>query len=210
MWEFCLVIFGGLYWIMRWIYETASQEGAQMSIDRRRELREKRKADWMKRATNPQLEEEITRKVSNEETAQQFVDELREAGKELTMIDDGFINSFHITYPNYQFKNNINAIRILLANRGVLREVDAKLGFFNDIPMKIIKNDPPLATKQIEERKDLMLWIDKKLKEHGIEDELCMEMNKLYHLEERLYRYPSKYIYLPASLNDEAIDYPKN
>lgn len=206
MWEFILVIFGGIYWILRWAYETGTQQGAQMSLEERRKRREARQKKWLEKSTNLPLEKEITTKMRDEELSKEFLPELQEAAKELKMMNDSFFFGYHVYYPNYYCKNNVDAIRIALANRGYLRYEDARWGFSNDVPSRL-RRDPARYTEAVDNRREFMEWIDKRLKEHGIDEEMCMETTKLYHLNEHTSRFCGCFIYAPASIKDEIVDY---
>ena len=205
MWNLILCIFGIPYWIFRWCKETGEAAGYEEAKRIRNKKFEEGLNDWLERVTNPELEAEIEKKMSNEETAKEYLEELKEAAKELDILDVRFFHSYWETYPNYYCKHYVNAVRVVLANRGSLRFDDARYGFWCDIPPKL--RDPRDLTGSVDKRIQFMEWIDKKLKEHGVMDEMCMDASgKLYHLDDRTKRFMGNYIYRPAS-RDEKVYY---
>lgn len=91
------------------------------------------------------------------------------------------------------------ALRIMMANRGKLTHNDVCVGFYS------IGQDAPtvrMGEKWNAESANFVLWINSKLKEHGVDENvyICTSHNEYWAINERTKTYSGKYVWFPEIL----------
>ena len=163
---------------------------------------EQRKGEWLKRVTDKTLENLLERQIYNMEDYEQIWKEVKEAYDEMPWkkekdkyiclcADDVKTKFGRGTYSQEEREkiaasHRQEALRIMMAKRGKLRFFDALHGI--EYGGCGVLNQATLKEWD-KECADLVLWVDSKLKEHGVNEELyiILPLNEACRIEDSKY-----------------------
>lgn len=130
-----------------------------------------RQQEWLARVTDKNLEIELEDFIFHEKNYDQIWAEVSEAYKDMPWNSDR--TSILCCGYDRNDRNAKEALRIMMAIRGKLIYDDAKYG----IEQTKIQAPTRLQTRQvIANQLGFVKWIDSKLKEHGIDEQLVIEV----------------------------------
>lgn len=199
--DFLLAVFGIPYYLFRLYSEHVDTRRIRINREARDAAFKECQARFRERVLDQELEKTIKKRLEENETALEYRDELIETiDKELDWVDkDRFLMFYgNIDFPSYQKL----ALRILLGNRGKLR-----FGDVHGISPSVYyhrKATPSMRKKDLEETKRLAIWVNNKLKEHGINETLLarrsFEENYLVDDDFETPDWPASYFWKPDSI----------
>lgn len=170
--------------------DKAAVASSGKSAEERYNEYEERRDEWVSEVTDRKLEYDITRMVEQKSEAvnQELLiafDDMKsfapECLRNAELVDDTVLQLVqekfeqvktpgHLGWMCYYSKYDVTAIRVMLANRGKLRVSDATYG----MEWTCDCNAPLYEDRLADYYKSIVFirWIDKKLQEHGIHEQL--------------------------------------
>lgn len=150
-----------LFWGSVLIYRLIKERVATKQYDRERDAdfnaREIAMRRWMLEVCDDELEEEI----------EEYVHDIGNRAEVRRIV----LSSFEEAGMTSSCYDEKDAIRVMLAKQGKLRRHDAKYGILVR-PLKTESTTTREHKNSILNRRKFILWIDSKLKEHGINEKI--------------------------------------
>lgn len=188
MFEFFIALFGGLFWGGKYAKEKSEIEAAQNDFESTMATRQARKNEFERRVIDAELEADLEDFIYNTSNYDEVWAEVSKAFDEMPWKpeDEKFIcicpEAVEVlfgkgTYTKKQREqiaasSRKEALRIMMANRGKLMQSDARFG------IQTIGDGAP-TTRQAEqwnrETANFLLWINNKLKEHGVDEMVLLQ-----------------------------------
>ena len=101
------------------------------------------------------------------------------------------VRGFFVSWDEHE---QYEILRIMMACRGKLTDHDAHLGICVGAPIGTTQKQ---TLKNLEHKRDFVIWIDKQLKEHGINEDLYYYFGHYYTLEASVHRIGGNFVWKP-------------
>ena len=155
------------YYLFKYLSEYHKNARSERRIAEKEQKTRYERALWEQSVIDKALEERIRREVSSPMELAKYRSEIIRSTKDMGISYGENIFDVCSTGWLKNFASNEMIVRILMANRGKLTEKDAQLG----ISVEHKKNGESQAF-EIREKGKLVWWINKQLREHGINEDL--------------------------------------
>ena len=181
--ELILALVLGIYWICRISVDKSKTKAARQEYDEisksEKELRDK----WFSAVTDYSIETELEDRLYRHDEA--LIQELKNTWNDYFYCSfpetiyhrNSHENKNYIFYFDDNYVSDANALRILMANRGLLCRLDAELG------IGICEYGDTEAQRRVRYSKEIRFLqaIDRKLEEHGNIQEMYIHTGTYYY-----------------------------
>ena len=156
-------------------FKFASESGKSNAAKRKREIDRRQtinnRVSWKKKVLDLYLENSFKAEIQHNKKA--FFEKY---SKELTKSANEIWGNYALSHGTTEILQ-IDALRILMANRGKLLKEDADFGIYVD---EYKKTD--LYLQEIQNKAQLVIWINKQLMRHGIHEQLLARACSDYYI----------------------------
>lgn len=194
MFEFFIALFGGLFWGGKIHKEKSETKRAQSDFETTMAIRNARRSEFERKVIDRELEADLEDFVYNTSNYDKVWSEVSKAFDEMPWkpddekficicpeaVDAVFGKGTYTKKQKEQIAANYRkeALRIMMANRGKLMWNDARFGIHT------IGDGAPttrIAEQWNKETANFILWINQKLKDHGVNEMVLLEFGCGYN-----------------------------
>ena len=215
MFEFFIALFGGLFWGGKLSNEKSSAKKADQDHQHRMDTYFSRKNSFERKVLDRELEADLEDLIFDTSNYDKVWAEVSKAFDEMPWkpddeqfificpeaVDAVFGKGTYTKKQKEQIAANYRkeALRIMMANRGKLTHNDVCVGFYS-----IGQGAPTtrMGEKWNAESANFVLWINSKLKEHGVDENvyICTSHNEYWAINEKTKTYSGKCVWFPEIL----------
>ena len=220
MFELFIALFGGLFWGSKILNEKSQIKRVETSHKQMMNTYFSNKSKFEEKVTDRELEADLEDFIYNTSNYDEVWAEVSKAFDEMhwksddekficicpEAVEAAFGKNTYTKKQREQIAANYRkeALRIMMANRGKLIYNDIHCGFHSSG-----QGAPTvrLGEKWNTESANFALWINSKLKEHGIDEPvyICTGNNEYWIINEETKTFPGEYIWLPEILPNAKI-----